>query len=325
MTAAPLMDRRDGIGGSDVAAILGIDDRRTPYEVYLEKIGEGTPLDETEPIYWGKVLEDAVAQRYVQDTGRRVQRVNRTLRHREHPWMTAHIDRRVIATGDGVRRLLEVKTTGLRDEWGEHGTSSVPDRVYCQVQHYAAVDNADVVDVAALMARFCLSYAAFEVPRDNEFIRWLIDQEAEFMARVCERRPPDPKTEGDCRRRWAVANGQTTIVLAKEQREQVIELAHVRAQAKLLEDRDVELKLALMMALGDHSAGLATDGKTPLVTWKDHPENRLDVKALIEAEPQIAARFTPQDRRVRPLKLTKAARELAEKRTAPTKTEETQP
>ena len=57
--------RRQGIGGSDAAAILGLNPWKTPMDVWLEKTGEFTRDDEeNEQMYWGTVLEAVVAEEF---------------------------------------------------------------------------------------------------------------------------------------------------------------------------------------------------------------------------------------------------------------------
>ena len=60
--------RRGGIGGSDVAAIMGISKYRSPYEVWLEKTGRVEPKDISgkQAVEWGNRLEDTVARKFAE-------------------------------------------------------------------------------------------------------------------------------------------------------------------------------------------------------------------------------------------------------------------
>ncbi len=61
--------RARGLGGSDIAAVLGLSRYRTPYEVWLEKTGQAVQESgESEPAYWGQVLEDVTAREYSKRT-----------------------------------------------------------------------------------------------------------------------------------------------------------------------------------------------------------------------------------------------------------------
>lgn len=67
-----LEDRRKGIGGSDVGTILGLNKWKSPYQLWLEKTGQ-VELDESnsEPAYWGNVLEEIVAKEFTERTGKK--------------------------------------------------------------------------------------------------------------------------------------------------------------------------------------------------------------------------------------------------------------
>ncbi len=83
LTAEQHENRATGIGGSDAAAVCGLNPYKSPVDVYLEKVGAAAPVDETERMFWGNKLEDVVADVYSDRTGRKVRRRNRTCRHRD--------------------------------------------------------------------------------------------------------------------------------------------------------------------------------------------------------------------------------------------------
>jgi len=68
-----LEQRRSGVGGSDVAAILGVDPfGKTAADVFDEKVGNGVEVEQTLPMKRGNVLEPIAVQQYVEETGRRI-------------------------------------------------------------------------------------------------------------------------------------------------------------------------------------------------------------------------------------------------------------
>lgn len=82
-----LLDRRKGIGGSDVATILGLNKWKSPYQLWLEKTGQiGLEHTESEPAYWGNVLEEVVAKEFQERTGKKVRRRNQVFEHPLHPF-----------------------------------------------------------------------------------------------------------------------------------------------------------------------------------------------------------------------------------------------
>ncbi|RXJ70761.1 hypothetical protein CS022_22280 [Veronia nyctiphanis] len=112
--------RRLGIGGSDVAAILGLSPYRTAYEVWEEKTGRSEPddLSDNDRVHFGNELEDVVAREYARRTGQKVQKRNHPFVHKTQPWLRANIDRHIVGADKG----LECKTAdkwAARDMWGK--------------------------------------------------------------------------------------------------------------------------------------------------------------------------------------------------------------
>src|ERR1700751_3742203 len=79
--------RKNGIGGSDAAAAVGLSPYLSPLELWLIKTGRDAnlprpdPQDTTEPVYWGALLEPIVAASYTKQTRNRVRRINAVLQH----------------------------------------------------------------------------------------------------------------------------------------------------------------------------------------------------------------------------------------------------
>lgn len=109
--AAWLEGRRTGIGGSDVAAVLGLNPWKTPLDVWNDKLGISEDKGMSEPAYWGTVLEDTVAREFQQRTGMKVQKVTHQFVDPECDWMIANIDRAIInrEIAKKVRPLLDVE------------------------------------------------------------------------------------------------------------------------------------------------------------------------------------------------------------------------
>lgn len=176
--------RRKGIGGSDVSAICNMNRYRSPMAVYLDKIGELPEIEDNESMYWGRTLEDVVAQEFTNRTGLKVRRRNALLQHPEHPHMLANIDREVVGTNAG----LECKTANeyAKDDWmGE----TVPKEYALQCHHYMACTGADRWYVAVLIGGNKFEWRVIE--RDEEIIQSLIDLEHNFWHKhVLTRTPP---------------------------------------------------------------------------------------------------------------------------------------
>ncbi|HQV23796.1 MAG TPA: YqaJ viral recombinase family protein, partial [Agitococcus sp.] len=85
MTSQPRIDwlkgRQTGIGGSEIAAIVGLNQYRTPMQVWESKVNPVQDEETSQPAYWGTVLEDVVAKEYALRTGNKVQRLTKQMRH----------------------------------------------------------------------------------------------------------------------------------------------------------------------------------------------------------------------------------------------------
>lgn len=105
-----LESRRTGIGGSDVAAVLGLNPWKTPLDVWNDKLGISEDKEMSEPAYWGTVLEDTVAKEFQLRTGKRVQKVSHQFADPETPWAIANIDRAII-NPDIAKRVRPLEMT----------------------------------------------------------------------------------------------------------------------------------------------------------------------------------------------------------------------
>ncbi|MGH8029807.1 MAG: YqaJ viral recombinase family protein, partial [Arenimonas sp.] len=190
-----LANRRRGIGGSDVAAILGLSPWRTALDVYHDKRGESPEQPDNEAMAWGRALEPVIRQEYANRTGRQILVPEHQVVHPEHDFMIANLDG--ITTDD---RVFEAKTARAGTGWGEPGTDQVPQPYLLQVQHYLAVMRYDVADIAVLIGGS--DFRIYEVPADPELQAMMIEAEAEFWQRVLAGNPPDPVSYADALQRY---------------------------------------------------------------------------------------------------------------------------
>jgi len=167
--------RRQGIGGSDAAAVLGFNPYQSPYSIWASKLGLSKEQDmhDNEPMRQGRDLEGYVASRFCEQEGKRTRRASQMLRHPDFPWMIANIDRRIV----GERAGLECKTSKdihlVRYRNGEY-----PAEHYCQCLHYLAVTGMDHWYLAVLV--FGTGLLVFRIERDEEEIAELIRAERAF-------------------------------------------------------------------------------------------------------------------------------------------------
>lgn len=280
-----LEHRKQGIGGSDASAILGVNPWKTPMDVWLEKTGEfeDEPVD-NEKMYWGNVLEDVVAREFMVRSGLKVRRRNAILKHRKHHFMIANVDRLVI----GKKAGLECKTTGQysADDWA----MGVPEYYQAQVQHYMAVTGYQAWYVAVLIGG--QEFRFFKLTRDNHFIKELIEAEHEFWKMVEDRTPPPiDGTNASCeliKRLYPEAEKGKEIQLpydAYELIQQYEKAAEEEKQIKLTKD---EAANKLKDMLGVAEKGFIHDRE---VVWNSINSSRFDSKAFRKDHPDLYEQY----------------------------------
>lgn len=184
-----LRDRKKGIGGSDVSAILGLSKWKSAYDIWVDKTTDVLQEEySNESIYWGNVLEEVVAQEFSKQTGLKVRRNNKILQHPEYYWMRASIDRKIV----GENALLECKTTSEynKNEWTD---DEIPLNYILQCMHYLAVTGFKKCYIACLVGGRHFMYK--EILRDEEVIKVLIEKERIFWKEHVEKNIP-PEVDG---------------------------------------------------------------------------------------------------------------------------------
>lgn len=278
------------MGGSDAAPALGMSRFRTPYGLWLEKRGLAAPLIESEPMKWGKLLEDAVAREAARQLGGRARKPPREeYRHPEHSWMYAHPDRLFVPS---VRQRadapqgLECKTanTFLGSDFGEPGTDQVPDDYLLQCLHYLAVTGWGVWHLAVLIGG--QRFALYKVERDEEAIADLIRAEARFWRRVETGDAPEidgsPEAGEYLMRRFRDTG--TEVEMTDELEELALQYDRLRTAIKAGEAEQETVGNRIRAALGDNARARRGNVR---VSWSTVTQRRLDTKALIEALPGV--------------------------------------
>lgn len=262
LTKAQLEERRSGIGGSDAATVLGINPFTTAYELYLDKLGEAPPEDEDflkESRYWGSVLEAPVADRYAKETGYKIQKANQMIRSKEHPFMLANIDRKVV--GEDRRIGFEAKTAARADGWGESGSDEIPPYIMCQVQHYLAVTGYDCWDLAVLIGN--RDFRMYRINPIPSIIEQLIEAETEFWDRVTHKVAPEPDWQSASTTRFLKnfypgTNGQVVQLPEVAQKYQDVKI-DAEKQAKFYQGIIDGCKNRIAMLMGEAAVGILPD------------------------------------------------------------------
>jgi putative phage-type endonuclease len=280
--------RNETIGSSEIAAVLGLDPHRTPYDVWLTKTGQQPEFSGNEATKRGNILEPAVADWFEQTYPEYKAAVVVPFAIYRHGFCSATPDR-VYKEFNGKVTICEIKTTRIHvDE------DNLPQKWFLQATYQAAVMlkeinlKTDFVYVAWLDAG--LNFGAQVFLPDYEFGEKLLNEAEKWYSRhIIYGEPPEPTTAEDVKRMYPKSSAKSL-----QANDSILEVYTKAVEAKRrMEAVEAEYEVysdALKLAMRD-AEDLEYMGNT-LVTWKSTKDtSRFDAKALKEAEPELYEKF----------------------------------
>jgi putative phage-type endonuclease len=134
--------RAGRVGGSEVAAVLGLSPWESPFSLWWRKRGCIPPATDNDLMWWGRALEPVIADRFaLEHPDLDVQRCG-TYVHRDRDYQLISPDR-IAFDGGGGWHLVEIKTAFEGEQWGDPDTEDVPVYYRCQVMWSMDVFGAD--------------------------------------------------------------------------------------------------------------------------------------------------------------------------------------
>lgn len=277
--------RKLGLGGSDMAAVLGLSPWRSPIDVWLDKTSDTVEEKESEPMYWGNVLEEVVTQEFAKRSGYKVRNNNFTLQSDEYPYLLANIDREIVGLDAG----LECKTANAfkANEWDG---DNVPDAYYIQCQHYMAVTGKSSWWIACLVGGNTFYYK--EIKRNEEVIAAIIETGAAFWELVKNKTMPAPDDTKQCenalKKLYQKSNGQS-VELPANYGNMIIDYLEIKNQLSELETKKRGIENVMKDFLKDNEK--ATYGEH-YVSWKStKPRETFDAKAFKNDYPELHKQY----------------------------------
>ena len=275
-----LAQRRKTIGGSDAAAIVGLSRYSTPYTIFMDKTGRLPDKPDTEAMRLGRDLEDYVAKRWQEATGKKVRRVQAMLYNPLYPFAHADVDRMVIGEDAG----LECKTTSTLDVKQFNGVE-FPEKYYAQCVHYLAVTGVKRWYLAVLV--FGRGFFEFTLERDQLEIDALMTAETEFWTEnVAKDNPPPP--DGS-----QATTDALQVIYAESQDEErdlfgretmLDEYMQLKRQKRAIEDRLGEIENSLKEDLQEAERGRCG---FYTISWKSQQRSTFQPKTFAKAYPSI--------------------------------------
>jgi putative phage-type endonuclease len=231
------------IGGSDVAAILGLNRYKTAYEVWEEKKHSIKTFDGNAATEWGKKLEPVIIAHFEQVNNVKVFDNNVKYISKEHDFLGCHPDG--ICTINNENVLIEVKTvsTDAFKFWG----NELPLEYYCQVQHNLNVLGLTKAKFIYLVldSRY---YGEIEISYDKEYAesvqKFLVKWWNEYI--IGDNTPIKTVTD------YEKENPEVKMVEADDETaKKHTELIELKAKIKELETQKEAIEDFLKLKIGD--------------------------------------------------------------------------
>ena len=255
--------RKSGIGGSEMAALLGLCPYKQPLDVFNRIVhGVASDIDpDNQPVYWGNALEDAVSKAYQDRTGVKLRNMPGR-RHPEMPFLIGHLDRKI----EGERRGVEIKNVGFRvaGDWGEQGTDQVAPYYLPQVHHYNLIYDYESFDVAAVVGGQELRI--YTVERSSGWDELITETASKFWRDHIETETPPPINFEHGRVLESIRKGIPSVEpdSRMELPPEALHWHQVReqatSQAKSYQAVADGAKVHLLHLIGDSALGLLPDG-----------------------------------------------------------------
>jgi len=259
-----LKARMTGIGGSEMAAILGVSPWEGPADVWARKKGITKEQPDNLRFKIGRKFEGPIAELYAEQEGVKLLKVDGLYRHPAAP-LVGTPDRLI----DGRMKGLEIKTAdpAIAHTWGEPGTDEIPLYYTTQVACYMSLLGFDDWDVAVLFGTS--DFRIYRLHRDLELENMILERAREFWNTyvVGDKEPPpdSSRSYGEYLVKKYPKNTMPMLVADTLQTSYVSQLVDVRGKIAALEYDEKLLENYIKSEIGENDGILSDAGK---VTWK---------------------------------------------------------
>lgn len=277
-------NRRLGIGGSDMGAILGLNKYKTSYDIWKDKLDIDVSRKTSEPAYWGTVLEDVVANEFSKRNNIKLTQYDHSFHLKDNPWCAANIDRFIWQDNktpiyhDKVttKHILECKTAGaFVNDWGDEDSDEIPYSYLIQCQWYLRVVNADICFVALLKGG--QKYLQFKVVKDTNLQDILVEKATEFwFDNVISNTPPTPKSLREVNQYFKKDNSESCLS-NNEITSSINEIKKLKESEKSIK-KEIEAHENIIKQYLGSNAIIKDSCGDALATWKNQKTKRFNSK-----------------------------------------------
>lgn len=297
-------NRNTYIGGSDCAGVLGLSRWNTPLQVWAEKTGQVLPKDISDKVAvkLGNKLEGTVAELFMEETGKKVQRVNETIFHQKYDFLGANLDRRIV----GEDAILECKTCSAwkAKEWEGQ---EIPQEYILQCYHYLAITGKQKCYIAVLIGNQDFKWK--EIKRDDKLILDIIKKEVHFWENfVVPKVMPFTIKSSDSEilsELFQDVKEDSQIELDDKARAILENIESMKQDKFSLEKQIEQQENEIKALLKENQSAICGDYS---ITWKMQNVKRINIKQLKSVEPEIYEKYLNENKS-RVLRITKKENE----------------
>lgn len=245
--------RRRGIGGSDAAAVVGASKYTSRLALWADKTGRAAPAADSPRLRLGRDLEQYVAERFCEMTGKAVSVPEAMYAHDDFPFIIANLDRLVVGENAG----LECKTANFSFGKFPENSRELPESWLCQCRHYLNVMGFELMYLAVLDlgSGIVRVFSVFRDEKCAELLRREVDFWNDF---VLAGRAPEPdgsdSAEGVLKDVCKPVSDECAEL--SEYSDIAYKLYAIREQLRKLEGDERALRQKLIAALGGRKVGV---------------------------------------------------------------------
>lgn len=271
-----LKERRLGLGGTDIAAIMGLNKYKNAKDVWLDKLGKSEEIQPNDRMKMGTMLEPVVAKLYEESNDVTLTKAS-FIRSQTHPFLCGSPD----YIDEKNQRLVEIKTVGgyALKSWN----NEIPTSYWLQMQHYMHLTGLR----NGVLVTLCdgVHYREWHVEYNVEYYEALIPKFFDWwnvhVVGMNEPELVDVKPTAD---------PSLGILSADEQAKKwYYELLELRELSGQIEDKISEVRSNIEKFMSS-STELYVDGECA-ITWKESTRETIDSKRFKETFPLIYAEF----------------------------------
>jgi putative phage-type endonuclease len=276
--------RKSSIGGSDAATCVNMNQYSSLISLYADKKGLSKEKEDNEAMRLGRDLEQYVAERFCEKTGKKVRNDFFMYEDDEYPFLTANIDRRVVGENAG----LECKTMGSFNGY-DLANGEIPSHYYCQCQHYCMVLGFSKVYLAILVLQRGLY--TFEIYRNDDFIRQMRDAEVDFWTNYVEKDEvpePDGSDASLATLKEFYPNGEENEIQIAGLDRMIQDYKAASGREKEAKELKTSIQAKICAKLGNNAYGLGIDYGC---SWKNQSKESVDTKRLKAELPKVYEKY----------------------------------